>query len=277
MATPERARDPRRWLAPDRAGVWEEVVVTRADAGEHATVLGIRFATVPRYLPGQYFLLRLATPGPPGAVEQAYSLSSSPFPGSPLAEMAVRAIETGRVSPALAHEVVPGDLLHVRGPYGFLTWTEEDGGPIALVGAGTGIAPLVSIVRYAAARGCEVPMTVLCSSRDTRLALFKDELAALARRHPWLEVVHTATRETQDVDAAYHRRIDAPMLTEVLHLGRGAAQGARDDQEGRDEQGGREAPRSCYVAGPAGMVTSVRAALGTLGMGGTAVYTEDHA
>ncbi|MHB8294571.1 MAG: hypothetical protein ACYDH5_08080 [Acidimicrobiales bacterium] len=67
----------------------------------------------------------------------------------------------GSVSPLLAREVLVGDVLHVRGPFGFLTWSEDDGGPVLLLGAGSGVASPVPIVRYAASRHATTPMTLL--------------------------------------------------------------------------------------------------------------------
>jgi ferredoxin-NADP reductase len=203
----------------------------------------------------------VALDGPPGAVEQAYSLCSSPHPPATEVEIAVREVSEGRASPVLARQVEEGDLLQVRGPFGFLTWTEDDAGPVGLVGAGTGVAPLLSIVRYAAARGLDVPMTMLCSSRNRESALLADELDALARRLTWLRVVHTFTRDASGGEAKYRRRIDAGMLAEVMDLApRGAA-----------------APETFYVAGPADMVLAVRAALGEVGVSDGAIHTEDHA
>jgi ferredoxin-NADP reductase len=115
---------------------------------------------VPELQAGQYYVLRLATPSPPGAVEQAYSVSSSPYPPSAEIEITVREVTGGRISPVLVHHVQVGDLLHVRGPFGFLTWSEDDGGPLLLLGAGSGVAPLMSIVRYVAARRATPPSRV---------------------------------------------------------------------------------------------------------------------
>ena len=106
-------------------------------------------------------------------------------------EIAVREVPHGHVSALLARRTRPGDILEVRGPFGFLTWTERDGGPLGLVGAGTGASPLAAIIRYAAARGSEIPMTLLCSRRDRSDALLGNELRP--RRHPGPEMAMTIT------------------------------------------------------------------------------------
>ena len=247
-----------RWLAVDRARMWEKAEIVGVDRRAAATRLRLRLAEAPEVLAGQYYLIRLAVDAPPGVVEQAYSLCSSP-PG-PEVEIAVRDVPDGRASRVLARQVEVGDLLQVRGPYGFLTWTEADGGPVGLVGAGTGVAPLAAIVRYAAARRLEVPMTLLCSSRDRTTALLGDELEELDRRLPWFRLVRTYTRSTQDRSARYRRRIDADMLAEVFEASEDALR-----------------PITYYVAGPGDMVITTRAMLGSLGVADEVIYSEDHA
>jgi ferredoxin-NADP reductase len=249
-----------RWLAADQAALWEAARVVAVCRDPSATTLRLHLPETPVVLPGQYYLVQLAIDAPPGAVQQAYSLSSSPFPSGPEIEITVREVEGGRASPLLTRRVQVDDVLAVRGPFGFLTWTEQDGGPVALIGAGSGVAPLVSIVRYAAARGIETPMTMLCSSRDRTTVLLAEPLEELARRHRWFTLVHTFTRSSHDPAARFHRRIDADMLSDVLgHVHGGLV------------------PHCCYVAGPGDMVLSVRAALGDLGVSDDHVYSEDHA
>jgi ferredoxin-NADP reductase len=259
-ACPSNKSDHDRWVVPGQSSQWERARVIAVSREESATTLRLRLAETPNLLPGQYYLVRLAIESGPGAVQQAYSLSSSPFPPTPEIEITVRAVAGGRASPVLADRVQVGDLLQVRGPRGFLTWTEDEGGPLGLIGAGSGVAPLVSIVRYAAARGIETPMTLLCSSRDRRSVFFRKALEELSRHHSWLSVVHTFTRGCADRGARYHRRIDSVMLDEVMN----------PDQSDHPVA-------AFYVAGPVEMVRSVRVALGELGVNDARIYSEDHA
>jgi ferredoxin-NADP reductase len=175
--------DHDRWLVAEQKGQWDLARVVAVHPDVSATTLRLRLAETPELLSGQYYLIRLAIEVPPGTLQQAYSLSSSPFPPSPEVEITVRAVEGGRASPLLARRVQVGDFLQVQGPYGFLTWTEHDGGPVVLIGAGSGVAPLVSIVRYAATRLAETPMTMLCSSRDRATVLLRKPLESLSRRY----------------------------------------------------------------------------------------------
>lgn len=248
-----------RWLAADRMAMWEKARVVHVERAPWGAVLRLRLGQPQSFRAGQYYLLRLGTTGRPGAVERAYSVSSSPYPASIEIEISVREIHGGRVSRMLTRQVGVGDLLQVRGPFGFLTWNERDGGPVGLIGAGSGVAPLTSIVRYAAAREATVPMTLLSSSRGSRSALLGGPLEDLARHEPWLTLNRTVTRDPADHTSRYHRRIDATMLAEVFQ-----------------EVPLRRRPSIYYVAGPGDMVISVRAMLGDLGVSDDAIYTEDH-
>lgn len=251
---------PDRWIAPGPCSQWERARVVGVLRDESATTLRLHLEETPEVLPGQYYLVRLGIDSGPGAVQQAYSLSSSPFPHTPEVEITVRAVDGGRASPVLAHRVEVGDLLQVRGPRGFLTWTERDGGPLGLIGAGSGVAPLVSIVRYAAARGIETPMTLLCSSRDRGSVFLREKLEELSQHHQWLSVLHTFTRSPEDPYASYHRRVDGAMLAEFVARAHADVPGA-----------------SFYVAGPSDLVKTVREDLEDLGIAPYAIYTEDHA
>jgi ferredoxin-NADP reductase len=131
---------------------------------------------------------------------------------------------------------------------------------VGLIGAGTGVAPLVAIVRYAAAHRLDVPMTLFCSSRDRTTALLGDELEALCRDVAWFRFVRTFSRNLHDPSARYHRRIDADMLAEVF-----------------EAVPHRWRPRLYYVAGPGDMVIAVRALLGSLGVADDRICSEDHA
>ncbi len=230
-----------------------------------ATTLRLRLPEAPELLPGQYYLVRLAIDARPGAVEQAFSISSSPYPPTPEIEITVREVPGGRASPHLAHEMRVGDQLHVRGPYGFLTWTEEDGGPLVLSGAGSGVAPLISIVRYAVARGSTMPMALLCSSRDRSRVLFLPAIQELVDQAPWLSVVHTFTRDPEDGYARYHRRIDARMIDEVA---RSLLDISLVD--------GNLAGTLFLVAGSSAMVRATREAIAALGVSEDNVSSENH-
>jgi ferredoxin-NADP reductase len=253
---------PQRWLTPDPGALWlvATVVGVRSECRD-ATTLLLELPEPVDFVAGQYFLVRLRVDVAPGVVEQAYSVSSSPWPPSSTIEITVRDVPGGRVSPLLARRVGAGDQLHLHGPFGSLTWDGVDVGPLMMIGAGSGVAPFASIVRSASARQSTTPMALLCSSRDRTTALFREALDELDHREDWLSVIHTFTRNPRDLSAHYHRRIDASMLNEVI---------------------GKlilwdPSPPALLIAGPLEMVAVARQACATLGIEDERVNYELHA
>jgi len=253
---------PQRWLAPDPGGLWlvATVVGVRAD-GRDATTLLLELPEPVDFVAGQYFLVRLRVDAAPRVVEQAYSVSSSSWPPSSTIEITVRDVPGGRLSPVLARRVSAGDQLHLHGPFGALTWDGVDASPLMMIGAGSGVAPFASIVRSASARRSTTPMALLCSSRDRTTALFREALDELDHREDRLSVIHTFTRDPEDLSAPYHRRVDASMLNEVIGKLR-----LWDPT-----------PPSLLIAGPLEMVAGVRQACATLGVEDERVNYELHA
>jgi ferredoxin-NADP reductase len=164
------------------------------------------------HLPGQHVDIRLTAEDGYQA-QRSYSVASAPEPVR--LELTIEELADGEVSPYLSDEVRPGDRLELRGPIGgYFTWTDDDGGPLLLVAGGSGIVPLMSMLRYRAAVGSEVPTTLLYSSRNWEDVIYRDELAALSA-DPALRVVHTLTRSHPADWTGYTRRIDSDMLREV--------------------------------------------------------------
>jgi ferredoxin-NADP reductase len=122
----------------------------------------------------------------------------------------------GEVSPYLGEEVREGDRFEVRGPIGgHFTWRPEDGGPLVLIGGGSGIVPLMAMLRVRAAANSTVPTLLLASFRTWDDMLFRDELRDLIR-DPTLQVSYTLTRAVPPNWTGGARRIDAVMLAEKL-------------------------------------------------------------
>lgn len=207
------------------------------------------------FLPGQYYNVRVDSPGRPRGVQRAYSVASSPFPDPSVIDIGVKEIGGGLVSPRLVRGVAPGDHLEVRGPAGRFHWSESDGGPLLLVGAGSGVVPLMSIIRYGVERHLALPMTLLCSAADFDHAFYHDELGGLAGTQQWLRLVHTFTRDPTDPRADYHRRIDRDMVAGVL---------------------GDGLPALAYLCGPPAMVEGVAAWLADLGLDAGRIRTEKY-
>jgi ferredoxin-NADP reductase len=165
--------------------------------------------------PGQHVDLRL-TAEDGYSVERAYSIASEPEWKDGV-DITVERIDGGEVSPFLHEIVVPGDRLEVRGPIGgYFVWEAELGGPLLLVAGGSGVVPLMAMARHRARAGPTIPARMLFSSRGPDEIIYADELERLAAADDGFDVVHTLTRRQPQAWTGYTRRVDEPMLAEVL-------------------------------------------------------------
>lgn len=161
--------------------------------------------------PGQHVDVRLTAENGYQA-ERSYSIASAP--GQRLA-LTVERLEDGEVSPYLVDEVRDGDRFELRGPIGgYFVW---DGGvgPVLLIGGGSGVVPLMSMIRHRAATGDETPVRLLLSSRTYEDVIYRAELDELAAHDDGFEVFHTLTRSQPEGWTGYARRIDEELLREV--------------------------------------------------------------
>ncbi len=150
--------------------------------------------------------------------ERSYSIASPP--GDPRISLTIERLEDGEVSSYLVDELREGDTVELRGPIGgHFVWSVRDGGPLMLVGGGSGIVPLMAMLRHRASAPDGVrratPARLLYSSRSWREVIYRDELAHLADTDDSLRVIHTLTREPPPSWPGYARRIDRAMLAEV--------------------------------------------------------------
>lgn len=126
------------------------------------------------HLPGQHYVVRL-TAEDGYTAQRSYSAASAP--GEPLVELFVERLDDGEVSTYLADVVEPGDVLDVRGPIGgWFVWAGE--GPALLVGGGSGVVPLVAMVRHARALGRLELLRIAVSARTLAELPYADELLA---------------------------------------------------------------------------------------------------
>jgi ferredoxin-NADP reductase len=145
--------------------------------------------------------------------ERSYSIASAP--GEPLA-ITVERLENGEVSPYLVDEVHEGDRFELRGPIGgYFVWEPDDPLPLLLVGGGSGVVPLMAMIRHREAAGGTAPTRLLYSSRTLEDVIYREELDELAARMDGVEVFHTLTRSQPEGWTGYGRRIDAEILREV--------------------------------------------------------------
>jgi ferredoxin-NADP reductase len=150
--------------------------------------------------------------------ERSYSIASPPE--SALLSLTIERLEDGEVSSYLVDVLQPGDKLELRGPIGgHFAWSVKDGGPLMLVGGGSGIVPLMAMLRarsYASAEARRaIPARLLYSSRSWTELIYRDELARLAAADDTLQVTHTITREPPPGWQGLHKRIDTAMLEQI--------------------------------------------------------------
>jgi ferredoxin-NADP reductase len=192
--------------------------------------------------------------------ERSYSIGSPPEEAR--LALTVECLKDGEVSPYLTEELRSGDQLELRGPIGgYFVWDVSLGGPLLLVGGGSGIVPLMAMLRHRkTALGADemkmhqVPARLLYSSRRWNEVIYRDELTTLAEMDPTLEVRHTLTREQPEGWTGWRRRIDRMMLEEVAWPP-------------------SERPQ-VFVCGPTSLVESVANTLVELGHDAALVKTE---
>ncbi len=185
--------------------------------------------------------------------QRSYSIASPPEDRHLI--LTVERLEDGEISPYLTEVLQPGDQLELRGPIGgYFTWQVADGGPLLLIAGGSGIAPLMAMIRHRAAQRSTVPARLLFSSRAFDEIIYREELARLSAADPALRVVHTLTRHQPPDWSGYRRRIDRAMLGEVAWPP-------------------AERPRA-FVCGPTALVEAVASALIELGHEARRVKTE---
>jgi len=165
----------------------------------------------PGHLPGQHVDIRLTAEDGYQA-QRSYSIASAP--GSSILELTVEYLADGEVSPYLTEELRQGDRFELRGPVGgYFVWEPSRGGPLLLVAGGSGIVPLMAMLRHRVATHADVPTTLLLSSRGWDDVIYRDELEDLAV--DGIRVVHTLTRSQPDGWTGYSRRVDGDMLREL--------------------------------------------------------------
>jgi ferredoxin-NADP reductase len=206
----------------------------------------------PGHRAGQHVDVRLTSDDGYQA-QRSYSIASAPEASHVV--LTVEMLADGEVSSYLAGEARAGDKFEIRGPIGgYFVWTAELEGPLFLVAGGSGIVPLMAMLRHRAAAKSNVPATLLYSSRTSADIIYAAELERLAGQGDGLKVVHTLTRETPAGWRGLARRIDREMLESIAFpLG--------------------ERPR-IFVCGPTPLVESAARDLRDLGHAPQSIKTE---
>jgi ferredoxin-NADP reductase len=206
----------------------------------------------PGHLAGQRVDLRL-TAEDGYTARRSYSLAA-PTNGSRVV-LTVQRVVDGEVSPYLTQVFDVGDPVEIRGPIGgWFVWRPQDPGPLLLVAGGSGIVPLMAIVRARGAAASRVPCRLVYSARTPQDAFYSDELRRRARTDPGLDVTRVYTRASPPSRLTPPRRLGIAELSTAAWPAEFAA--------------------TCYVCGPNGFVESVADMLVALGNDATRIRTE---
>jgi ferredoxin-NADP reductase len=226
-------------------------IVEIREETRHARTLALDVPAWPGHLAGQHVDVRLVAEDGYQA-QRSYSIASPP--GSRYVELTIERIENAEVSPYLTDVLQPGDGLEVRGPIGgYFVWRAEDGGPLLLVGGGSGIVPLMAILRLHTSVRSSVPARLLYSARTLDDVIYKKELDAIAVNEN-VRVAIALTREWPNDWRGFRRRIDREMLGDIAFAPSERAH--------------------AYVCGPTPLVESVATSLVELGYDASRVRTE---
>jgi ferredoxin-NADP reductase len=184
------------------------------DETAHARTIVMTVPGWPGHRAGQHLDVRL-TADDGYQAQRSYSIASPPETGERIV-ITVERIDDGEVSPFLAGDLRVGDKLELRGPIGgYFVWDVSLGGPLLLIAGGSGVCPLMAMLRHRAARESAVPARLLYSSRSLDDVIYRSELDRLGADHTGLDVAYTLTRAQPPQWSGYRRRIDAAMLAEV--------------------------------------------------------------
>lgn len=223
--------------APSR---WQEARIERLLPRTPRVISVFLRASVGAHEAGQHVDVRLTAPDGYEA-QRSYSIASAP--GSDTIELAVERLEHGEVSPYFHEVAQPGDAIELRGPIGgHFIWRREDGGPLLLVGGGSGIVPLMAMLRHRAAVAPDTKALLVYSARTWDELVYRDELLAEQARDKQFDLVITTTREARHRSGDFERRLDRTLLRDIL--------GAW-----------RQTPRYTYVCGSNAFVETVTTAL----------------
>jgi ferredoxin-NADP reductase len=217
----------------------------------HASTIVLEVPGWPGHLAGQHVDVRLTAEDGYQA-ERSYSIASAPEDAR--LALTVERIDDGEVSPYLTEELQVGDQFELRGPVGgYFTWRVQDGGPLLLLAGGSGIVPLMAMLRHRACQHSPVNARLLFSSRRLEDILYREELSRLADGGG-LELHHTLTRDAPAGWSGFSGRIDAEMVRAV---------GPSPSQEPR-----------IYVCGPTAFVERAADLLVELGHRPATVHAE---
>jgi ferredoxin-NADP reductase len=172
-----------------------------------------RVADWPGHLPGQHVDVRLTAEDGYQA-QRSYSIASPP--GAEWLVLTVEQLDDGEVSPYLVQELRLGDRIELRGPIGgYFVWRGDQERPLLVIGGGSGVVPLMAMLRHRSTLSRKPAARLLYSSRSLDDVIYRDELDRLSSAADGLEVRYALTRTQPPGWRGYARRIDADMVRDV--------------------------------------------------------------
>lgn len=207
----------------------------------------------PGHLPGQHVDVRL-TAEDGYTAQRSYSIASAwPGDGGPV-ELTIQRLDDGEVSPYLTDVVEPGDKIELRGPVGrWFVWRSQQTAPVLLIAGGSGIVPLMAMIRARGQAGGRQPFRLIYSVRTPQDAAYAEELRRRVRENPGLDV-HVVYTRTAPEGAGAPKRIDVATINTY-----GWPADFQPD---------------CYVCGPTGFVETAADILVALGHDPKRIRTE---
>ncbi len=253
---------------PARLGWQQATVVSVVAETYRAKTFKLRPAEWRPFKPGQHFDVRLTAPDGYQA-QRSYSVATAPE-ATETFDLTVELMPGGEVSPFFHDVVQPGDALEVRGPIGGpFTWAVHDGGPVLFIAGGSGIVPIMSMLRHRRSHlpslleGAERPgggdeaapdALLLYSSRSIEDVIYRAELDLMAANDSSVQLFHALTRKQPQGWPGYARRVDREMVLECM--------------------GRLGAPKLTFICGPTAFVEAAADAVVAAGAPSGSVHTE---
>lgn len=228
-------------------------VVALHDETATARTITLQVPDWPGHVAGQHVDVRLTAPDGYSAV-RSYSIASAPN-SERRVDLTVDRLADGEVSPYLTQEVGVGDPLELRGPIGgWFVWRSEQTEPIQLIAGGSGIVPLMAMIRSRLSAGSTAPFRLLYSVREPGTVFYRDELQALSDRDRSVAVTYAYTRVAPKDWPRPPGRIDAAQIASAAWPSKLAP--------------------TCYVCGPTSFVESATSLLIASGMSSDKIRAE---
>ena len=228
-------------------------VVALRDETATARTITLEVRDWPGHVAGQHVDVRLTAPDGYSAV-RSYSIASASN-SERRVEITVERLPNGEVSPYLTQEVAVGDHLDLRGPIGgWFVWRAQQTEPIQLIAGGSGIVPLMAMLRSRASSGSNAPFRLLYSVREPGAVYYRNELEVLADHNDSVSIEYAYTRAAPKNWPRRPGRIDGPLIVNTTWSSALAP--------------------TCYVCGPTAFVESVAGLLTTLGNSPERIKTE---